>query len=246
MKVIVNGICGRMGKEMRKLADEGYKDVSLAAGADITADGTDPMVFRTLAEITSDADCLIDFSHHSTTGELMEYALSRSLPTVIATTGQTEEELACIRSAAEKIPIFQSANLSFGIALLIELAKFTVRAMPDADIEIVEMHHNRKVDAPSGTALMIANELKEVRENTTLCIGRNGQGKRTKEEIGIHAIRMGNFVGEHEVIIGTDAQTITLKHQAHSRAVLAEGAVTAAQFLAKQGPGLYAMKDMLR
>ena len=117
--------------------------------------------------------------------------------------------------------------------------------MPEAEIEIIEKHHNRKLDAPSGTALMIANALCEVRPEATINCGRSGQGKRTPEEIGIHAIRMGNIVGEHEVIVGTQNQTITLKHEAHSRALFAEGALAAAAFLVNQKPGLYDMKSLV-
>ena len=118
--------------------------------------------------------------------------------------------------------------------------------MPDAEIEIIEKHHNRKVDAPSGTALTLANEIKTVRENANFVLGRSGMGKRQPNDIGISAIRMGNIVGEHEVMIGTQNQTITLKHEAHSRALFAEGALSAAAFLVKQGPGLYNMNDLLK
>jgi 4-hydroxy-tetrahydrodipicolinate reductase len=135
--------------------------------------------------------------------------------------------------------------MSLGIALLVELAKTAAKAFPEADIEIVEKHHNRKLDAPSGTALLLARELQEVREDATLICGRSGQAKREKNEIGIHAVRMGNIVGEHEVIIGTDTQTVTLKHEAHSRALFAEGAIAAADFLIGKPAGLYDMKRMI-
>jgi 4-hydroxy-tetrahydrodipicolinate reductase len=128
---------------------------------------------------------------------------------------------------------------------LVELAKKAAAAMPDADIEIVEKHHNRKVDAPSGTALMIANAIQTVRRGTQLLLGRSGMTKREPNEIGIHAVRMGNIIGEHEVLIGTDSQTITIKHEAHSRSLFAEGAVAAAAFLVAQPAGLYDMKSML-
>ena len=135
--------------------------------------------------------------------------------------------------------------MSLGVALLCELAKITAKTMVDADIEIIEKHHNRKLDAPSGTALMLARAIKEVREKANFVLGRSGQSKRTKEEIGIHAIRMGNIVGEHEVIVGTDSQTITLKHEAHSRALFAEGGITAAVYVAGRPAGLYNMQDMI-
>ena len=169
----------------------------------------------------------------------------RRLPVVLATTGQTEEEKAAILEASKKIPLFFAANYSLGIALLTEMAKKVAAAMPDAEIEIIEKHHDRKVDAPSGTALALAEAIREVRPNAEIVRGRDGFGKRTKTEIGIHAIRMGNLAGEHEILVGTQNQTITLKHETHSRALFAEGALAAAEFLMKQGPGLYDMKSLL-
>ena len=143
------------------------------------------------------------------------------------------------------IPIFHAANMSLGVALLIELAKITAKTFPDADIEIIEKHHNRKLDAPSGTALAIANAIKTVREKAFFVFGRQGNAKRTENEIGVHAIRMGNIIGEHEVIVGTDTQTITLKHEAHSRSLFAEGAIVAAEFLVRQPAGFYDMNRMI-
>ena len=150
-----------------------------------------------------------------------------------------------ILEAAKEIPVFYSANMSMGVALLAELAKKTAAIYPDADIEIVETHHNRKIDAPSGTALMIANAIKEVRKAATLMMGRSGQGKRAEQEIGLHAVRRGNIVGIHEVLVSTDTETITLKHEAHSRALFADGAMAAAQFLCGKPAGLYRMQDMI-
>ena len=150
-----------------------------------------------------------------------------------------------ITKAAESIPLFFAANYSLGIALLIELARKTAAAMPDAEIEIVEIHHDRKVDAPSGTALAIADAIRQIRPESTVHSGRSGMGKRTPEEIGIHAVRMGNVVGIHEVMIGTQNQTITLKHEAHSRALFAEGALAAADFLMGKPAGLYDMNSLL-
>ena len=190
-------------------------------------------------------DVVVDFSHHSCTGDLLAYAVGNGIPLVLATTGQTEEERAAIRKAAETIPLFFAANYSLGVALLIELARKTAAAMPDAEIEIVEVHHDRKVDAPSGTALAIADAICQIRPESTVHSGRSGMGKRTPEEIGIHAVRMGNVVGIHEVMIGTQNQTITLKHEAHSRALFAEGALAAADFLMGKPAGLYDMTSLL-
>ena len=135
--------------------------------------------------------------------------------------------------------------MSLGIALLVSLAKTAARTMQGAQIEIIEKHHTRKLDAPSGTALMIANEIKTVREEAYNVLGRSGHGKRSPDEIGIHAIRMGNIVGEHEIIIGNGTETLTLKHEAHDRALFAKGALAAAEFLCTKGAGLYTMHDIV-
>ena len=249
MNILLNGISGHMGKEVAALCQAGYRGVRLAMGVDPNSDGNEAVaVYSSFDEIdtVADVDAIVDFSHHSCVGALLDFAVAKNIPTVIATTGHTPEEAERIRLAAEKIPVFFSANMSLGVALLVELAKNAAAAMPEAEIEIIEKHHDRKIDAPSGTALMIADALCEVRPEAYTNLGRSGQGKRTKEEIGIHAIRMGNIVGEHEVIIGTPNQTITLKHEAHSRALFAEGALAAAVFLASRAPGLYDMKSLVK
>jgi 4-hydroxy-tetrahydrodipicolinate reductase len=163
---------------------------------------------------------------------------------VLATTGHTPQEKEMIRAAAKEIPLFFAANYSLGVALLIELAVQTAKAMPEAQIEIIEHHHDRKIDAPSGTALAIAEAIGQVRD-TQVVSGRSGHGKRTEREIGIHSVRMGNIVGIHEVLIGTKNQCITLKHEAYNRALFAEGALAAAAFLCGKPAGLYDMKSMI-
>lgn len=240
IKIILNGACGRMGREVEALVAS-TDDMELCARVDKFGDSC----FTSLAEYTGEADVIIDFSHHSAVTELLEYAVQRKIPVIVATTGHTEDEKTLIQKAAENTAVFHSANMSLGVALLAELAKKAALAMPDADIEIVETHHNRKLDAPSGTALMLAEELKETRENAAFAIGRSGQCKREKNEIGIQSVRRGNIPGIHEVLISTDSQTITLKHEAHSRALFAEGAVSAARFMAGKKPGLYNMKSMI-
>ena len=246
MKILICGIGGRMGREVARLALEGYRDATPIAGFDIVP--VDTREFRSYTEwsaVEEDADCIIDFSHHAGTAAMLAYATERGIPVVLATTGHTEEEIAGIRRAAEQIPVFYSANMSLGVALLAELAKLTARTFPDADIEIIEKHHNRKLDAPSGTALLLADAIRTVRRGARNLLGRQGHAKREKDEIGIHAVRMGNIVGEHEVIVGTDTQTITLKHEAHSRSLFAEGAVAAAEFLIGKPAGLYDMNSMI-
>ncbi len=244
MNILLNGISGFMGREVVKLCDSGYRGASLTMGVDPNGVGE---VYRSFDAIpsTEGVDCIIDFSHHTATPALLDFALAKGLPLVLCTTGHTEEEILLIHKAAESIPLFYSGNMSLGIALLIELAKTTAAAFPEAEIEIIEKHHDRKVDAPSGTALMLANAICEVRPDAYTNCGRSGQGKRTPEEIGIHSIRMGNIVGEHEVIVGTGSQTISLKHEAHNRALFAEGAIAAADYLVGQPAGIYDMKSML-
>lgn len=246
MNILVNGCLGHMGREVVALCDKGYRGAILSAGVDPNADGTQD-AYPSCHSIPDSCriDCIVDFSHHSAVGALLDFAIERGIPTVVATTGHTEEELAVIHRAARHIPVFHSANMSLGIALLVELAKTAALAMPDAEIEIIEKHHDRKIDAPSGTALMIANAICDVRPEAYANSGRTGLCKRTPDEIGIHSVRMGNIVGEHEVMIGTQNQTITLKHEAHSRALFAEGALAAAQFIIGCEPGLYDMKSLV-
>ena len=246
MKILLNGIGGRMGREVTRKLTEGYKDTVLVAGVDGFGAEAPVPCYKSFGEVTEEVDCVIDFSHHSLTRPLLDYCLEKKLPVVIATTGQTEEETAMITEAAKEIPVFFSKNMSVGIALLCELAKTAVATFPDGDIEIVETHHNRKLDAPSGTALMLAEAIETVRNGLCRVLGRSGMKKREKNDIGIHAIRMGNVIGRHEVIVGTDTQTITLTHEAHDRALFAEGAVTAGLFLLGKPAGFYTMQDMVK
>jgi len=246
MKILINGMLGHMGREVLALAKQGFRGAEAACGIDQReAEAEGVRCYDSFAAAPADIDCVVDFSHHSCTEALLDFCVNNSLPLVLATTGQTDSERAAIAAAGEKIPLFFAANYSLGVALLIELAKKTAAAMPEAEIEIIEKHHDRKLDAPSGTALAIARAIQQVRPEAELNLGRSGMAKRSPTEIGIHAIRMGNIVGEHEVLVGTPSQTISLKHEAHSRALFAEGALSAAAWLMDKGPGLYDMKDML-
>ena len=215
MRILVSGLGGFMGREVAKLALEGYRGAELVAGVDLMGakDAPVPCV-KSFDEARTDVDLVVDFSHHDGTMALLDFVTKNNLRLVLATTGQTEEEKAAILEASKKIPLFFAANYSLGIALLTEMAKKVAAAMPDAEIEIIEKHHDRKVDAPSGTALALAEAIREVRPEMELHRGRDGYGKRSKTEIGIAAVRMGNIVGEHEIMIGTDNQIITLKHEA--------------------------------
>jgi len=251
MKLLLNGVGGFMGGEVVRATLRGYGDAALVGG--IEPFGKPDVTFPVAASWEeakerfpqNTADCLIDFSNHVCTKDLLDFAVGAKIPLVIATTGHTQEELALIKEAAKEIPIFHSANMSVGVALLVKLAKTAAAAMPDADIEIIEKHHNRKVDAPSGTAMMLYREIATVRENAPAKLGRSGSDKRNPGEIGLHAVRMGNIVGEHEVILCTPTQSITLKHEAYDRALFAEGAIVAANFVKDQKAGLYDMHHML-
>ncbi len=242
MRAIVTGACGRMGTVLRQMIHDA-QSWTLAAAVDPF--GTEAGVLQSLDECP-EADVVIDFSNHLGTAALLRFARERKLPVVIATTGHTPEELAMMQEAAGEIAIFYSGNMSVGVALLCTLAKKTAEVFPQADIEIVETHHKHKLDAPSGTALMLADAIREVRENAELQLGRAGHCPRKLGEIGIHAVRRGEIVGIHEVMISTATQTITLRHEAHTRALFAEGALDAARFLCAQMPGLYQMKSMIQ
>jgi len=245
VRVILVGYEGHMGREVRASAARA-EAAEIVQGVDPQAAEGGEACVRRFADCRAEADVIIDFSHHSLTAELTEFAVSRGLPLVIATTGQTEEEKAEIRRAAEKIPVFLEANYSLGIAVLKDLVRRALALYPEAEVEIIEEHHDRKLDAPSGTALGLFEAVKEVRPEARAVLGRSGQGKREKEDVGIHAIRMGNIVGVHRVMIGTQNETLTLTHQAASRGVFADGSLKAAQFLMGRAPGLYNMKDLMR
>ena len=242
MKVILNGACGRMGRVFRRVFREKRPDETLIP-VDVMGEAGE--VYTALADYDGPADCVVDFSHHSLTPTLAAYAAARRLPLVVATTGQTPEELAAIRTAAKEVPVLLASNFSLGIVVLTSLAKQAAKAFPDADIEIVETHHNRKLDVPSGTALTLAKAVQSVRPGSRLVIGRHENGKRQPADIGVHALRMGNVVGVHEIHICTDTQTLTLRHEAQDRALFAEGALTAARWLVNMGPGLYDMEQVL-
>ena len=238
MRAIVCGANGAMGKLICGiLGDEVIGKVS------IDGENGVPKTFAELGMV--DCDVVIDFSHHTAVADVLNYAKAVNCAAVIGTTGHTPEEKELIYDAAKEIPVFFSGNMSLGIAVLCRLAKEAAAFFPDADIEIVEVHHNRKVDAPSGTALMLFNAVKEVRPEANANCGRAGEGKRTKSEIGISSLRMGNVVGIHEVHICTGTQTLTLKHEATTRAMLADGAVDAARFMEGKPVGFYNMESIL-
>ena len=238
MRAVLCGANGAMGKLIRELLD--HEIVGL-----VSLDGENgvPKTFAELGKV--DCDTVIDFSHHSAVADVLSYAQSCGAAAVIGTTGHTASEKELIFAAAEKIPVFYAGNVSLGIAVLCRLVKQAAAFFPEADIEIVETHHTRKVDAPSGTALMLFNAVKEARPEVYANCGRSGEGKREKNEVGIHALRLGSVVGIHEVHIHTQNQSLTLRHESGSRAMLAEGGVAAARFMAGKAKGMYNMEDIL-
>ena len=238
MRAVICGANGAMGKLIcAALGSEVVGKVS------IDGENGVPKTFTELGKV--ECDVLVDFSHHTAIADVLNYAKQIGCAAVIGTTGHTPEEKELIYAAAKEIPVFYSGNMSLGIAVLCRLAREAASYFPDADIEIVAVHHNRKVDAPSGTAHMLFNAIKEVRPQAVENCGRAGEGKRTRDEIGVSSLRMGNVVGIHEVHICTGTQTLTLKHEATTRAMLADGAVDAARFMVGKSVGLYNMESML-
>ncbi len=238
MVSVVCGANGAMGKLICGiLGDE------VAGKVSIDGENGVPKTFAELGPVK--ADVVIDFSHHTAVADVLSYAKSIGAAAVIGTTGHTGEEKCLIYEAAKEIPVFYSGNMSLGIAVLCRLARQAAAYFPDADIEIVEVHHNRKVDAPSGTAHMLFNAIREVRPDAVEHCGRSGEGKRTKKEIGVASLRLGSVVGVHEVHISTGTQTLVLRHEAVTRAMLADGAVDAARFMVGKPIGLYNMESIL-
>ena len=243
IKVLVHGAGGAMGRTVRQLLSESF--AGCIPGPMVDKEGGEG-VCSCFAEVSRPADVILDFSFHAATANAVDYAVDKGIPIVIGTTGHTEEEREYIAAVAKHIPVFYSGNMSMGIALLCDIAKQAAGMFPDADIEIVEVHHNRKADAPSGTAVMLADAIKERRPEAHTVCGRSGIAKRSPGDIGISSVRMGNIVGIHEVHISTGTETITLKHEAHSRALFAEGALRVAEFMCGRPAGLYCMTDFVK
>lgn len=245
--IILNGCNGKMGNVVSRLVAE-RDDCQIIAGVDInTAVTHDFPVYSSIKEVT-EGDVIIDFSHPSCLPDLLEYAVTEKTPIVVATTGLSDADIENIKSASKAVAVFFTFNMSLGINLLVELSKTASKILGEGfDVEIIEKHHNQKIDAPSGTAIMLANGINEVNSGKYR-YEYNRQAKREKreaKEIGIHAIRGGNIVGEHEVIFAGHDEIITLSHSARSKEVFAVGAVNAAVFLNKAKPGLYDMKDLI-
>lgn len=225
-------------------------DCSIVAGIDkFVREGLPYPVYQDVGTVDVRADVLVDFSHPSQLASLLSFGEKTGVPLVLCTTGYDEKQVETVRNAAKKIPVFYSGNMSLGINLLIELSKKAMQVLgTDFDIEIIEKHHNQKLDAPSGTALMIADSLNaQSAEGMHYVYDRHSQRrKRSSDEIGIHSVRGGTIVGEHEVIFAGPHEVITLTHSAESREIFALGALKAALFLAGKPQGLYSMADLLK
>ncbi|MGN1346375.1 MAG: 4-hydroxy-tetrahydrodipicolinate reductase [Eubacteriales bacterium] len=250
IKIILSGASGRLCTVIAKLA-AAREDCEVVCGVDVAETPAPFPIYDSFDKITEAADVVIDCSHHTTAPKLAEYLLRTGTPAVVCTTGHTEDEERVLRDASEKVAVIKSRNMSLGINLLSELAKRAAAVLgEDFDVEIVEAHHRNKLDAPSGTALMLADAVKEAREEA----GRESEytyerasrrEKRGDAEIGISSIRGGTIVGEHSVIFAGPDEVITLSHSAGSRDLFGTGAIRAALFIADKPAGFYTMADVI-
>ena len=247
-KVIITGCSGKMGASLINAAAS-REDIEIIGGIDIVEPVNAKFEYaKTFSELKCNADVIVDFSNPAVLDSMLEYAVEKNIPVVICTTGYSEEQKKKIFAASEKIAVFYSGNMSLGINLIIELAKKAAAVFGDGfDVEIVEQHHNQKLDAPSGTALMIADAISEVKTDAEYVYDRHSyRKKRDKKEIGIHSVRGGNIVGEHEVIFAGQDEVLTISHSARSKTVFAVGALNAAVYLKDKGAGMYNMSDLLK
>lgn len=249
INILMSGCNGRMGQAIVSLVKE-RDDVKIVCGVD-TYDGISNSfpVYADFSNVSEEVDVIIDFSNPSALSGLLQYAVKNKIPAVLCTTGYNIEQISEINTAAENIAVFRSGNMSLGVNLLIEISKMAAKVFgSDFDIEIVEKHHNKKIDAPSGTALMIADEISGVTEyEPEYVYDRHSVRKmRDKKEIGISSVRGGTIVGEHDVIFAGDNEVLTISHQAQSRNLFAVGAINAAFFVADKAAGNYNMSDLLK
>lgn len=246
MKIIICGICGKMGESLLQLLETDGAEI--VCGVDICSnDKISVPVYKSFEDIKESADAVIDFSSPSALNGEMEWAVKHGIPVVLASTGYSAEQLEYIDECAEKIPVFKTANFSVGINLLVKLVKKSAEVLGEKfDIEIIEKHHGKKADAPSGTALMLADGANSAFESKKEYLnGREGVVGRRGSEIGIHAVRGGTIVGEHEVLFAGEDEIISLSHSARSKKVFASGAIKAAKWIVGKPAGKYGMNDIL-
>ncbi len=249
INIIMSGCNGKMGQNITAIVDAD-EETKIVAGIDIVDNGkNDYPVFTDINTCDVDADVVIDFSSAKGTDELLDYCVAKQLPLVLCTTGLSEAQLEKVKKASQMIPVLKSANMSLGINAIMKLLKDATKVFAPAgyDIEIVERHHNQKVDAPSGTALALADAINAELDNEYEYKYDRSKDrvKRPKKEIGISAVRGGTIVGDHEVIFAGIDEVIEINHHAYSKAVFGKGAVQAAKFLAGKQPGMYDMSDVI-
>lgn len=247
VNILISGALGRMGKKVFEACAESA-NVKAVCGVDVKNNFDNPAypVYDEIGKAKEHFDVVVDFSAPASLDGILKFCINNKIPAVLCATGYTDADVAKIKEASEKIAVFRSGNMSLGVNVLIDLVKKAAAALYGFDAEIVEKHHNQKVDAPSGTALMLAEGIKEACPEKYFSYGREGiVGKRDKNEIGIHAVRGGNIVGEHEVIFAGNFETITLTHQATDRSVFAQGAIKAAEYVANKKIGLFNMSDVI-
>ncbi len=250
IKILMHGCNGKMGRMITEIVKNDENAV-IAAGVDAyTEVQNDYPVFDSIEKCDVDADVIVDFSNSAAVDKLLDYCVEKQMPVVLCTTGLSEEQLEKVKKASEKTAVLKSANMSMGINLLLKLLAEAAKVLAPAgyDIELVEKHHNQKLDAPSGTALALADSINgALGEKYSYVYDRSQvRQKRDSREIGISAVRGGTIVGEHEVLFAGTDEVIEFKHTAYSRSVFAKGAVEAAKFLAGQKPGMYDMGDVIR
>jgi 4-hydroxy-tetrahydrodipicolinate reductase len=249
LNILLSGCNGKMGQVVTRLSLR-YDNLEITAGFDITDNGKNPYpVFTDLKSCDLEVDVIIDFSNPAAFDELISFAVEKKIPAVIATTGLSRGQKKILEQAAKTIPVFYSANMSLGINLLADLVKRTAKLVEQSfDIEIIEKHHNQKLDAPSGTALEIADAINSVLRNKQKYVyDRHSRRKeRDRNEIGIHAVRGGTIVGEHTVIFAGNDEIIEITHTAMSKDIFATGALRAAEFIHGKKPGIYNMDDLIR
>ena len=247
-KIVIFGANGKMGRTIYSCIKE-REDFTVVGGVDLyTEQYADFPIVDSPAKLPEKPDVIIDYSNPASLDSILEYCLSTAVPVVLATTGYSDEQINKIRSASQQIPVFFTFNMSLGINLLVQLAKKAASVLGDQfDIEIVEKHHNQKIDAPSGTAIMLANAINETLDNSKHYVyDRHSQRKkRERSEIGMHSVRGGTIVGEHDVIFAGHDEVITLSHSASSKTVFAEGSINAAGYIKDKKPGLYDMSELV-
>lgn len=248
IKLILSGCNGQMGRVISQQVNgmDGFEIVAGLGRKDLNL--YDYKVFKDINDYKEKADIIIDFSNPAALSSLLKYGVGKNIPLVLATTGYSEGEERYIEEASKKIAILYSRNMSLGINLLLNLVKKATSTLEGFDIEIIEKHHKKKVDSPSGTALMIANAIDEERNNTNeLVYGRKGNNRKRKaEEVGIHSVRGGSIVGEHSVLFAGEDELIEIKHSAMSKKIFAIGSINAAKFLVGKEAGLYSMDDLFK